>query len=184
MPRIAIVGFDDFTDLDLFLPFDLLSRVPDFHVQIVAEQETIRSHAGLTIGVHGHTRELANADGVFVASGPGTRALAAADDLAARLPMNPSVQPIAAVDSGALILAALGLLRGLEATTYPDEGLHAKLAEHGARPVERRLVTHERIATGARCLAGVDLVRWLACHFAPIETVETALTSAAALPDV
>ena len=184
MPRIAILGFDDFTDLDLFLPFDLLSRVPGFDVQIVAEQETIRSHAGLEIRVHAHAQELATADGVFVASGPGTRALAAAEDLAVRLPLNPNVQRIAAVDSGALILAALGLLRGLEATTYPDAGLHATLAEFGATPVERRLVVHERVATAARCLAGVDLVRWLAGHFAPVDMVEAALTSAAALPDV
>lgn len=181
MPRVAILGFDDFTDLDLFLPFDLLSRVPGLDVQIVAEQKTIRSHAGLAIEVHDHARALARADGVFVASGPGTRALAAADDLAERLPLNPEHQRIAAVDSGALILAALGLLRGLEATTYPSAELHESLAQLGAVPVERRLVSHDRVATGARCLAGVDLVRWLACHFAPRDAVERALTSAAAL---
>lgn len=179
MPRIAIVGFDDFTDLDLFLPFDLLSRVPDLDVTIVAEQESIRSHAGLSIRVHAHAAELAHADGVFVASGPGTRALAASENLAERLPLDPVRQPIAAVDSGALLLAALGLLKGLEATTYPDEALHAQLSALGAIPVTRRFVAHPRIATAARCLAGVDLVRWLARHFAPAEAVEAALTSAA-----
>jgi transcriptional regulator GlxA family with amidase domain len=61
--------------------------------------------------------------------------------------------------SGALILAALGILDGLSATTYPSA-----VEELRARGVEvettKHLVTHGNIGTAAGCLAAVDLMAW------------------------
>ena len=58
--------------------------------------------------------------------------------------------------SGALILAALGLLDGLSATTYPT-AIEA-LKSFGVHVENKDLVAHGNIATAAGCLAAIDLV--------------------------
>ncbi len=183
MKRIAVIGFDGFTDVDLVLPYDLLSRVDGLEVRIVAETPTIRSHTGLELHRQAPLRTVREADGVFVASGPGTRAWAVRPDLAELLPLDPQRQLLCALDSGALLLAALGHLRGLEATTYPSPDLYASLQAHGASPVRRGLVTHERIATAAQCLGGVELVRWLATKLTSAGAANAAIETATMLPD-
>jgi transcriptional regulator GlxA family with amidase domain len=55
------------------------------------------------------------------------------------------------------VLAAAGLLAGLEATTH--WALLAELEKHGARPVSRRVVEHvdRRIITAAGVSSGIDM---------------------------
>jgi transcriptional regulator GlxA family with amidase domain len=61
--------------------------------------------------------------------------------------------------SGALIIAALGYLAGLSATTYPTA--FDALKSYGVNVVEdSHLVTHGNIGTAAGCLAAVDLMAW------------------------
>ena len=68
------------------------------------------------------------ADAVYVTSGKGTRRLARDAGFLAALAIDPARQIVAAVDSGALVLAAKGLLTGKRATTYPSPDLHDALA--------------------------------------------------------
>jgi transcriptional regulator GlxA family with amidase domain len=61
--------------------------------------------------------------------------------------------------SGALIIAALGHLKGLSATTYPT--VFEQLRGYGVDVIEdKHLVIHGNIATAAGCLAAVDLIGW------------------------
>lgn len=71
----AIVAFDDFTDLDLILVWDLLNRVhlPGWNVRLLGEAPFHRSMTGLTVPIHGHISEAAVADAVLFTSGKGTR---------------------------------------------------------------------------------------------------------------
>ena len=76
------------------------------------------------------------------------------------------------VCTGSLLLAAAGLLEGLEATTHwlaMD-----LLAEYGARPVERRVVEHPdaRIITAAGVSAGIDMALTLAARIAGDELAQ------------
>jgi transcriptional regulator GlxA family with amidase domain len=66
---------------------------------------------------------------------------------------------VAAIDSGALILAKLGLLDGLSATTYPS--VFAELEAMGVRTERRPFVVHGNVATGGGCLATQDLAGWI-----------------------
>ena len=61
--------------------------------------------------------------------------------------------------SGALVLAALGLLTGKEATTYPTA--KNALEAYGVTVVEKPFVRQGRIATAAGCLAARYLVGWV-----------------------
>jgi transcriptional regulator GlxA family with amidase domain len=68
-------------------------------------------------------------------------------------------QYIAAIDSGALILAALGVLKNKSATTYPTA--FDALKKFGVNVVEKPFVSKGRVATGARCLSGDKLALWI-----------------------
>jgi transcriptional regulator GlxA family with amidase domain len=75
------------------------------------------------------------------------------------------------VCSGALILAAAGLLEGLPATThwYVQSGLAAL----GAKPQRGERIVHAgKIATAAGVSAGIDLGLWLAGQIAGREHAE------------
>lgn len=166
--RIAMVAYDSFTDVDLFLPWDLFYRVTDPHyaaykgdwqVQIVADTPTITSYSGITIDRHAPLETAGSADAVFVASGNGSRAKLADPAFLAALSLDPKRQLIAAIDSGALILARLGLLDGLSATTYPS--VFTELERMGVRAERRSFVVHGNIATGGGCLATQDLAAWI-----------------------
>ncbi|BDG47285.1 hypothetical protein PspKH34_18460 [Parageobacillus sp. KH3-4] len=60
--------------------------------------------------------------------------------------------------SGALIIAALGLLDGKTATTYPTA--KKELEKFNVNVVEESFVVEGNIATAAGCLAAQDLVGW------------------------
>lgn len=165
---VGIVAFDGFTDLDVFLPWDLLSRVGqlfgdriDWSVRLLGTAPTHVSAAGLSIPMHGTVDELKRCDVVLFASGPATRAQCEDDAYLGRLraALAPERQTLAAQCSGALLLGALGVLEGLTATTYPTA--RDRLRRFGAHVVEAPFVAHGRVATAAGCLAGVDLARWI-----------------------
>jgi len=161
--KAVIVAFDRFTDVDVFLPWDLLNRVrfrdKDFSVRIVGPSTTHRSVCGLELPMHADLEECNFADLVYFSSGPGTREFIKSDALLKRFRLDPDNQIICSMCSGALILAALGILEGISATTYPTAveelrsfGIEVETAKH--------LVTHGNIGTAAGCLAAVDLMGW------------------------
>ena len=166
--HIAIVAFDGFTDVDLFMPWDLFYRVKDPHyaayggdwrVSICADQARITSYSGLAIDTHDPVSWAKDADAVFIVSGPGSRAKLEDRGFLGALELDPDRQIIAAIDSGVLILARLGLLNGLSATTYPS--VFAELEAMGVRTERRPFVVHGNIATGGGCLATQDLAGWI-----------------------
>jgi transcriptional regulator GlxA family with amidase domain len=164
MPKKAVlVTFDKFTDVDIFLPWDLLNRVKfrdkEFQVKIVGTQASHKSVCGLDLSTHGLIEECNDADFVFFGSGPGTRILIEDKDYLSRFNLDPDKQIICSMCSGALIIAALGHLDGLSATTYPTA--FEKLRTFGIEVIEdTHLVTHGNIGTAAGCLAAVDLIAW------------------------
>ena len=163
MKRAVIVTFDQFTDIDIFLSWDLLNRIKlhgkEFEVSIVGTKSSHRSVSGIDLKTHGFVEECNNADLVFFGSGPGTRNLIKDDDYLARFKLNPATQIICSMCSGVLIIAALGLLNGMSATTYPTT--FELLRAYGVDVIEdKHLVTNGKIGTAAGCLAAVDLMGW------------------------
>lgn len=158
---VGIVVFDDFTDIDAFLPWDLLNRVerPGWQVALLGAGETARSRSGLRIPLHGPLEEAGGADAVIVTSGPATRHLHRDEAFLSALRLDPSRQLIGSMCSGALILAAKGLLRGKRATTYPTA--KAALEGYGVEVVEQGFVVENEIATAAGCLAAQSLCGWI-----------------------
>lgn len=160
MKKITIVAFDKFTDIDVFLAWDLFNRVRLIHkeceIKIVGTQPVHTSVTGIKLDMQGAIEECNNADVVFFTSGPGTRKLIKDPSYLQRFKLNPEKQIICSMCSGSLILAALGLLNGLTATTYPTA--IEELTSYGVAVENKDLVVHGNIATAAGCLAAIDLV--------------------------
>jgi transcriptional regulator GlxA family with amidase domain len=163
MKKAVIVVFDKFTDVDVFLPWDLLNRVryrdKSFQVKIVGTASTHTSICGIELKTQGTIEECTDADLVFFASGTGTRALYKNQEYLSLFKLDPKRQLICSMCSGALLLAGLGLLNGITATTYPT--VFEELRSMGIEVIEDyHLVAHGNIATAAGCLAAIDLVGW------------------------
>jgi transcriptional regulator GlxA family with amidase domain len=163
MKKAVLVVFNKFTDVDLFLPWDLLNRVKfrdkEFQVKIVGTASSHKSVCGIDLATHGTIEECHDADFVFFCSGPGTRDLIKDQSYLERFRLDPDRQIICSMCSGALVIAALGHLKGLSATTYPTA--FEALEGYGVEVLkDTHLVTHGNVGTAAGCLAAVDLIAW------------------------
>ena len=125
MPKkITIVAFDKFTDVDVYLAWDLFNRVKliddSWLVKIVGTEKMHTSVTGLPLHIHGTIEECATADVVFFSSGPGTRKLMRDNAYLSRFNLDPKKQLICSMCSGSLILAGLGLHNDPSAVPPPQ----------------------------------------------------------------
>jgi transcriptional regulator GlxA family with amidase domain len=175
--NIAIVVFDDFTDLDVFFMWDLLNRVDraDWTVRLVGDADRHLSRTGIDIPMHDRIEGANSAEVVLFSSGPGTRAKVADPSYLKRFRLDPSRQWIGSICSGALILAALGLLDGKRATTHPS--VKHLLARFPVRVVDEPFVREGNIATAGGCLAAQYLVGWILGTLLDQATCDAVLSS-------
>lgn len=159
--NLSIVIFDQFTDIDLFLMWDLLNRVrlPDWNVRILGDKSHQISATGIVIPTHGLIDEANDSDVVLFVSGQGTRAKMKDHAWLSRFRLDPQRQMIGSICSGALLLGALKLLEGKMATTYPTT--KQTLESLGVTVEEKAFVAHGNIATAGGCLASQYLVGWV-----------------------
>ncbi|MEY9976476.1 DJ-1/PfpI family protein [Lysinibacillus sp. RC79] len=163
--KIAIVCFDDFTDIDVFLPWDLLNRVrlvgniSDWEVQLLGTEKTHVSMSGLRIPMTGNLSDIPSADAVIFASGKGVQDLYKNQEYLNKIHLDPKRQLIGSMCSGALLLGAKKLLTGKKATTYPF--VVEQLKEFGVDVIEQSFVNEGNISTAAGCYAAQDLVAWI-----------------------
>ena len=179
--NIAIVCYDHFTDIDTFLPWDLLNRAaihnPDWRVALIGAKDAHTSIAGLQVPMHGPLTDAGAADAVLFTSGAkGVKKVIADDGWLGQLDLDPGRQLIGSMCTGSVILARLGLLDGLTATTYPTSV--PMLEAEGVTVVEEPMVVHGNVATAAGCLAGQYLSRWV------IESLIDAATADAVMASV
>lgn len=175
--KIGIVIFDKFTDLDLFLMWDLLNRVrvEKWEVKILGEKEVHISATNIEVKTHGRIEEANDADAVLFVSGQGTRDRIADENWLGRLKLDPQKQFIGSICSGSLILARLGLLEGKTATTYPTT--KTALESLGVEVIEKPFVAHEKTATAGGCLAQQYLIGWVIENLAGQEWRDLVLRS-------
>jgi transcriptional regulator GlxA family with amidase domain len=160
MSTIAIPLFPQFTALDGIGPYEVLQRIPEYTVTFVGhERGVVRSDNGfLGIEVDATFEELARPDVVVFPGGVGTRPLLADErvlDWVRRA--HETTTFTTSVCTGSLVLAAAGLLDGLDATTH--WGARDILAKYGVTVSEARVVEHldRRIITAAGVSSGIDM---------------------------
>jgi transcriptional regulator GlxA family with amidase domain len=159
--KISIIAFDDFTDIDVFLMWDLLNRVEHtgWRVQILGDKMEHTSVTGIRIPMHGLLEEANSSDAVLFTSGKGTRVKMRDAEFLKAFRLDEERQLIGSICSGALLVAALGFLEGRRATTYPTA---VKLLQSmGVEVVEEPFVPQGNVATAGGCLAAQYLVGWV-----------------------
>ena len=159
--KTSIIIFDKFTDIDLWLMWDLLNRVriEGWEVRILGEKEIHVSATNIETKTHGRIEEANDADAVLFVSGYGARERIVDENWQAKFDLDPTRQLIGSICGGSLILAKLGLLQGKTATTYPTT--KAALEDLGVEAVEKPFIAHGNIATAGGCLAQQYLVGWV-----------------------
>ena len=157
--QIAIPLFDRFTALDAVGPYEVLSRLPGARVDFVAARPgVIRTDTRmLALEVERSFADVPHPDVLVVPGGAGSRT-AMHDD--ATLDWVRGVHErsrwTTSVCTGALILTAAGVLRGLDATT------HWLYTSYLDQPVKRRVVEQGKVITAAGVSAGIDMALLLA----------------------
>jgi transcriptional regulator GlxA family with amidase domain len=172
--QVAIGLYPGFAALDAIGPYQVLAALPGAEVVFCAERAGIVADEDGMLRVEvTHTFDDARRPDVLLVPGGLNTRLIAKDG-------GPIVEWIRAahehttyttsVCTGALLLGAAGLLRGLPATTHWLAYDH--LRAFGAEPTEQRVVIEGRIATAAGVSAGIDLALTLVGELAGPEVAQ------------
>jgi len=171
--EIAIPLFDRFTALDAIGPYQVLSALPGATVRfLAAEPGPVRTDNGmLTVLAEGRYEDAPEPEVLVVPGGPGTRALLSDERLLGWVrSVHESSRYTTSVCTGSLVLAAAGLLDGIDATTYWAS--RDELAALGAQPVAERVVERGKVITAAGVSAGIDMALRLAELLAGTQTAQ------------
>ena len=154
---IGMLLFPNVTQLDLTGPHEVLARMPDARVTVVAKTlDPIRSESGLVMIANATFADAPAFDLVFVPGGSGQ--IAATDDaetLAYLRACATRAKWMTSACTGALLLGAAGLLDGYRAATH--WAFMDLLPLVGATPVNERVVVDRDRITGGGVTAGIDI---------------------------
>ncbi|MEU5692164.1 DJ-1/PfpI family protein [Actinosynnema sp. NPDC020468] len=154
---IAFVLYPRMTALDLVGPYEVLAHRPDVTAHFVAASlDPVVTDAGLTLVPTTTFARLRRADVVVVpGSGDWTGVLAEGVVAAWLREVHPTTTWTTSVCTGSTLLAAAGILDGVEATTH--WAAREDLARLGAVVSTERVVRVGRVVTGAGVSAGIDM---------------------------
>jgi transcriptional regulator GlxA family with amidase domain len=157
--QIAIGLYPGFTALDVIGPYNVFSNWPGAEVVFcAAEKGIVPDDTGLLrIDVEHTFADVPRPDLLLVGGGLVTRRLARDGDpiIEWARAAHPTTTYTTSVCTGAILLAAAGILEGKVATTHWMA--YDQLSALGATPTEQRVVTDGKIWTGAGVSAGIDL---------------------------
>lgn len=166
---VAILIFDDVEVLDFAGPFEVFnvareviapSPFPSFQVMTLGlNLQTVMTRGGLRVQPQVCLADAPPPDILIVPGGAGTRRLLTHTPLLDYVrQQTPRVTLLASVCTGALVLAAAGVLPSGEATTHHGSyhQLHA-LMDNQTTCVDRRYVQQGRVITSGGISAGIDM---------------------------
>ena len=163
--QIAFLLFPQVTALDAIGPYEVLQRLPGAEVVFVgAERGEVRTDNGkLGLTVDATLEEVPAPDVLVVPGGMGTRPLVKDETILGWIrQVHETSLFTTSVCTGSLLLAAAGLLSGLDATTH--WGAKKALEDLGAHYTEQRVVQNGKIITAAGVSSGIDMALTLAAQ--------------------
>ena len=153
---VAFVLFPNVTQLDLTGPAQVLSRLGNVSIDLVAGSiDPVFTDAGFSLNPTCVYADCPSPDVICVPGGAGADDAMLDPDLIEWLRRAaPSASWITSVCTGSLILGAAGLLEGKRATSHWLS--RPMLSEFGAIPVAERVVFDGNVVTGGGVTAGID----------------------------
>lgn len=161
--EIAIPLFDRFTALDAVGPYQVLSALPEARVRFIsAEAGPVRAdNRMLTLVTEASFDDMPNPDIIVVPGGIGTRQLLEDEQIVGWVKTaHETSRYTTSVCTGSLVLAAAGILDGVDATTHWM--VRDFLGELGANVVTDRVVERGKVITAAGVSSGIDMALVLA----------------------
>ena len=159
---IGMLLFPQLTQLDMTGPYEVLARLPNTKVSLVAHTlDPVKTDRGMMIVPEVTYADAPQFDIIMVPGGPGQQQLM--DDpvvLEFLQRQARSAKYVTSVCTGSLVLGAAGLLKGRRATSHWAAIDH--LAALGATPVREHVVVDGNIVTGAGVTSGIDFALALA----------------------
>src|SRR6185436_16889879 len=153
---IGMLIFPRLTQLDMTGPYEVLARLPNTKVHLVASSlAPVKTDRGMEIVPTVTLADCPQLDLIMVPGGPGQQDLM--EDAAVLGFLQKQAQGakyVTSVCTGSLVLGAAGLLKGKRATCHWAAIEHLKPL--GAIPVSERVVTDGNIITGAGVASGID----------------------------
>jgi cyclohexyl-isocyanide hydratase len=160
--RIGMLIFPRLTQLDMTGPYEVLARLPDTKVDLVAKtMNPVTTDRGMQIVPTVTYETCPPLDIVMVPGGPGQQDLMEDEAALSFLRKQAAgAKYVTSVCTGSLVLAAAGLLKGKRATCHWAAIDH--LALLGAIPTRERVVVDGAVVTGAGVASGIDFALTLA----------------------
>jgi transcriptional regulator GlxA family with amidase domain len=172
---IAILIYPGFTALDAIGPYEVLKYLDDVEIRFVWHSKgPVNTDRGILKCYATHTfDETPNPDIILVPGAEANTLIAASDNALLDWLRRCSVSATftLSVCSGAIVLAAAGILTGRKATTHWAAMRFLKSFGATAMPQDR-VVKDERVWTAAGVSAGIDLALSLALEIAGREKAE------------
>jgi cyclohexyl-isocyanide hydratase len=162
MRRIGMMIFPKLTQLDMTGPYEVLARLPNSTVDLVAQSMApVTTDRGMQIVPTVTYETCPPLDVIMVPGGPGQQKLMEDEAALSFLRRQAaSAKYITSVCTGSLVLGAAGLLKGKRATCHWAALEH--LTALGAIPVAERVVVDGNVVTGAGVASGIDFALKLA----------------------
>ena len=159
---VGMLIFPRLTQLDMTGPYEVLARMPNTKVHLVAHTlDPVKTDRGMMIVPTITYADCPRLDVVMVPGGPGQQDLMEDPVVLDFLRRQASTAKyVTSVCTGSLVLGAAGLLKGKRATCHWAAIDHLKLL--GAIPVSERVVVDGNIVTGAGVASGIDFALTLA----------------------
>jgi len=160
--HVGMLIFPRLTQLDMTGPYEVLARLPNTTVDLVARtRDPVTTDRGMQIIPSVTYADCPPLDVVMVPGGPGQQNLME-DEAALEFlrKQASSAKYVTSVCTGSLVLGAAGLLKGKRATSHWAAIDHLKLL--GAIPVREKVVIDGSIVTGAGVTSGIDFALTLA----------------------
>jgi len=153
---IGMLIFPRLTQLDMTGPYEVLARLPNTSVHLVAHTlDPVKTDRGMMIVPTVTFANCPQLDLVMVPGGPGQQDLM--EDAIVLEFLRRQAQGakyVTSVCTGSLVLGAAGLLKGKRATSHWAAIEHLKPL--GAIPVSEKVVIDGNIITGAGVTSGID----------------------------
>jgi putative intracellular protease/amidase len=161
--EIVILLYKGFTALDVVGPYEVLSRLPNVVVKFAAQEKGIveSEYASMKMIATHSLEEIEAADILMI---PGSTAgflqvIKNAEILQHIQRINTTTEWTISVCTGAIILAAAGLLKGKHATSH--WAALGMLSAFGAQPTTKRYIHEGKVITSAGVSAGIDMALYL-----------------------
>jgi cyclohexyl-isocyanide hydratase len=159
---IGMLIFPRLTQLDMTGPYEVLARLPNTVVHLVAHTlDPVTTDRGMMIVPTVTYADCPQLDVIMVPGGPGQQDLMEDAVVLKFLQRQATTAKyVTSVCTGSLVLAAAGLLKGKRATCHWAAIEH--LALLGAIPASERVVVDGNVVTGAGVASGIDFALALA----------------------